>query len=522
VDLQRGSAEGFLSTADLAALPDVILGGMKISPATRVIRGPKGTVEVEPRVMQVLVVLADKAGKVVSRDSLLSRCWGGVYVGHDSLNRAVSALRRAIGAAGGTAEIETIPRTGYRLTGDDLSGLASREVANVNEEIEALSRRKLISGAIAVGITAGGGAWLAVHRTQEARFNALMAKGDEAFRNGSAIDHSVLENERPDLIALYQQAAAIKPGSASAWGLLAYFKALAADEAPAKSSARLVAASEAAVRNALDLNPSEPNARVAASILQGPMLDWQSRDRQLRNILSVHSGNIPAMTELMPLLQAAGYTRESWMWNERILQAAPLARAYLVIKAMKLWILGNIPASDKVIDRVRGFWPTYDFGYFVRLMLFTLTDRTRAALAMIDGAPRSVLVGGPFWRAAGEALDTRSSRAIEAARQACFDTAKETPMLTNQAVMVLCALGLKDAAFELTDGYLLWRGKAISRGQASATDVNDYSRRMTQWLFTPPVAIMRADRRFQRLCDEFGLTAYWRARGIRPDYQAGV
>jgi hypothetical protein len=319
--------------------------------------------------------------------------------------------------------------------------------------------------------------------------------------------------------AHYQHAVEIDPRSARAWGLLAYFKAVAADEAPPQTSARLVAEAETASRNALDLDPGEPNARVATSILQGSMVDWQTRDRQLRDILSAHPNNIPAMTELMPLLQAAGYTRESWKWNERILRVAPLARAILVLKAMKLWILGDVTASDRVIDRVRGFWPSYDFGFVARLMLFTLTSRPEAALAMIDGAPRGLLVARPFWRAAAEALDRKSPQAINAARQVCFDMARNTPMLTNQAVMVLCALGLKDAAFELTDGYLLWRGKAISSGQASAADVNDYNRRMTQWLFTPPVAIMRADTRFEKLCDAFGLTSYWSARGVRPDYQ---
>jgi hypothetical protein len=49
--------------------------------------------------------------------------------------------------------------------------------------------------------------------------------------------------------------------------------------------------------------------------------------------------------------------------------------------------------------------------------------------------------------------------------------------------------------------------------------LNDYNRRMTQWLFTPPAAAMRTDPRFARLCEEFGLTAYWRARHVRPDYQ---
>ena len=41
---------------------------------------------------------------------------------------------------------------------------------------------------------------------------------------------------------------------------------------------------------------------------------------------------------------------------------------------------------------------------------------------------------------------------------------------------------------------------------------------MTQWLFTPTTAVMRRDPRFLRLAEEFGLVAYWRARGAQPDY----
>ena len=91
--------------------------------------------------------------------------------------------------------------------------------------------------------------------------------------------------------------------------------------------------------------------------------------------------------------------------------------------------------------------------------------------------------------------------------------------MANNMVMMLCALGLTDTAFEVTEGFVLWRGKFISMDRSNARAVNDYNRRMTQWLFTPPVAAMRADPRFGKLCDEFGLTAYWRARGVKPDYQ---
>ena len=88
--------------------------------------------------------------------------------------------------------------------------------------------------------------------------------------------------------------------------------------------------------------------------------------------------------------------------------------------------------------------------------------------------------------------------------------------------MTLCALGQVEDAFELTFGYLLSRGKAVSSNPTDPRAVNDWNRRMTPWLFTPPAALMRADPRFLQICDEFGLAAYWRARDVRPDYQVYV
>jgi hypothetical protein len=227
------------------------------------------------------------------------------------------------------------------------------------------------------------------------------------------------------------------------------------------------------------------------------------------------------MTELMPLLQAAGYTRESWMWNERILRASPLARQYLVVRSLKLWILGRIRESDNVIDRVRGLWPEYGFGNWVRFMLFALTGRPRAAFAMLDSGPvtEDAIDAAAMWRAALEALETQSPRAMAAAKAACLRQASNAPVMVNDIVVLLCALGQTDAAFEVTEGFLLWRGKIVSADQADGKAMDDYSRRMTQWLFTPPVAVMRADPRFLKLCDEFGLADYWRARGVKPDYQ---
>ena len=80
--------------AELAERADFKLGAADVHPGDRTIVGPGGSTSVEPRIMQVLVVLAEAGGAVVTRDTLLRRCWGNVFVGDDSLNRAIGGVRR--------------------------------------------------------------------------------------------------------------------------------------------------------------------------------------------------------------------------------------------------------------------------------------------------------------------------------------------------------------------------------------------------------------------------------------------
>lgn len=70
----------------------------------------------EPKVAEVLVHLAGRAGQVVSRDELLTAVWPGVVVGDDALTQVVIKLRKALGDdARRPAYIETLAKRGYRL-----------------------------------------------------------------------------------------------------------------------------------------------------------------------------------------------------------------------------------------------------------------------------------------------------------------------------------------------------------------------------------------------------------------------
>ena len=116
----HGWSETLLKNAELAARLDFWLGTLLVSPSARTISGPGGSNAIEPRVMQVLVVLADAAGAVVTRQTLLQRCWGGVYVGDDSFNRAIAGVQRAASQPAGSFEVETSAHglTAYRKRAD--------------------------------------------------------------------------------------------------------------------------------------------------------------------------------------------------------------------------------------------------------------------------------------------------------------------------------------------------------------------------------------------------------------------
>lgn len=100
---------------DLAATPDFALGALKVQPALRLIVAGEEAVTLEPRVMQVFVLLAERAGKVITRDDMIARCWGGVVVGEDAVQRCIGRLRRIAENIGGF-EIETLSKVGYRLS----------------------------------------------------------------------------------------------------------------------------------------------------------------------------------------------------------------------------------------------------------------------------------------------------------------------------------------------------------------------------------------------------------------------
>ena len=95
------------------------LEALRVEPTAGLVSGTGGRERLDPKVMDVLVQMAEHAGQVVLREDLLARLWPHVVVTDDALTRCFYELRRALAHASGDeryrALLETIPKRGYRL-----------------------------------------------------------------------------------------------------------------------------------------------------------------------------------------------------------------------------------------------------------------------------------------------------------------------------------------------------------------------------------------------------------------------
>lgn len=76
-------------------------------------------VHLPPRVFHLLQILVENAGRLVSKEALLSEIWKDSFVEEGNLNSTVSRLRKILGEKGDQKRfIENIPRVGYRFLAD--------------------------------------------------------------------------------------------------------------------------------------------------------------------------------------------------------------------------------------------------------------------------------------------------------------------------------------------------------------------------------------------------------------------
>ncbi|WP_281560853.1 winged helix-turn-helix domain-containing protein [Thalassomonas sp. RHCl1] len=99
------------------------------------------TIALEPKVLEVLLVLAERPGRVVPKAEIIEKVWGDVVVEANALHRCIRQLRKAFNDnVKEQSYIETHPRKGYSL------------VAEVSKETDTKADEKQKLGANSISV----------------------------------------------------------------------------------------------------------------------------------------------------------------------------------------------------------------------------------------------------------------------------------------------------------------------------------------------------------------------------------
>ncbi len=148
-------------------------------------------IKLQEQPFQVLAVLLQRPGEVVTREELRSQNWPpDTFVDFDnSLNTAINKLREALGdSADNPRFIETLPRRGYRfitpVTSEDRKASATGAAAVSDKR--AWKTAAIMAGVLAAAVSAGGLYWRS-HRSPKLTEKDTIVLGDFTNTTGDPV-----------------------------------------------------------------------------------------------------------------------------------------------------------------------------------------------------------------------------------------------------------------------------------------------------------------------------------------------
>src|SRR5882672_3414774 len=89
----------------------ILIGSFELHPAERMLCAAGKPVDLGARAFDLLLVLVEHQGRLVTKSTLLERVWPRLVVDENNLPAQIASLRRILGAGA----IRTVPGFGYRL-----------------------------------------------------------------------------------------------------------------------------------------------------------------------------------------------------------------------------------------------------------------------------------------------------------------------------------------------------------------------------------------------------------------------
>jgi DNA-binding winged helix-turn-helix (wHTH) protein/Tfp pilus assembly protein PilF len=463
-----------------------VVGEWTVSPSRNLLVRGEQQVRVEPRVMDVLVQLAERAGEVVSKEELAARVWEGRYVTDEVLTVTIYALRKALGDdARRPRYLETVSRRGYRWIAAAEPAVTA-PATDLTARMEApRSHRvpwRVVVGGVAL-CAAGAAGWVTIPRHSR---HVPTAEAHEAYVKGRYfLDQRSIKGWQQAL-EQFERAVALDPQSPAAHAGLADAYSAMSDFGVASPAEMRPRAMTAALR-ALELDPESAEGHEALGRAEF-LFDWDfaKAERSLARAVALDAEYMPAQQSMAWLQSARGRHAEAVVAARRALQLDPVNTARYTELAWVLALGGRHAEALQEIERALRLNPRSVETYMMKGWTYGLTGQSDAAFAAyrdglrIAGAPEETLQRiEVVYRAEGLAGYYRGWLARQ--------RSGSTPLSDTWHAMVYAQVGETDRAlasleraFEKREGALAW--------------VN----------VEPSFRTLRSDTRFQRIAARVG------------------
>ena len=298
------------------------IGPWRVDPLLNRITGPEGPVDLEPQVMDLLVLLAGAQGEVRSRDEIAAQLWPDASVNEDALSRTVWKLRQALGDdARAPRYVQTVPRRDSRLLEP-----VTPVMPPAGHRRTPFSLPLLLAGAGLVAVLLVSLALL-VGRNPPADMPVSPA-GDIAAQlsraDGFYVQYTRADNEAA--LRLYERVLADDPGNAAAlagqanaltqrvirWGLdggasrTTLTEALLSGEMERPRARAALSRAEALAREAAQLDPGHARAWRALGLIKAAQSDFAAARRAYDRALVINPDDWGSMINLSELEALTG------------------------------------------------------------------------------------------------------------------------------------------------------------------------------------------------------------------------
>ena len=460
----------------LADEADFAVGAIIARPSqSRIVANGKIT-RIEPRMMQVLVALTQARGATVARGELIDRCWGGLALSNDALNRVIARLRRVLHEAAAGEEIETLPKIGYRLVAAAAAGTP------------------------AVTLEPGGlpAAMLAENQLAELYRRAL---------------HGLEQPSREQLelaAALLREVTQRAPRSALAWAGLAEAQRMLMLYLPPElqDSARSEAWQSA--EHALALDPNTGDALATMADLVPRFGNWREIERRIEHALAIAPRSERLALVKAQFRAAIGDVEASAALFEQLRAANPLSARIAIGCAATLFDSGRTDDALTMIDGAHRLWPALILVWSECVRLNVAAKRFERAQQLLDAPPTGIAPEDPNLarrRLHLIALRDRRATDVRAAIEnftAFAELGLEPAIVATYALATLgsihSALTVAEAIFAENPPQARALGMTMTKTFALAGQPD------TTVLFRRDIAALRQSPRFAGVLDRIGLT----------------